>query len=220
MSIQIKGSRGYYSVDINNLTCTCKDFTCRRHHYPLDDPKRLCKHIREAIELQKDVSPSNSINLFDRHISERYLNSIMPVLESDNNILRFQVVGDYRRKLPEISEIVIVVRVLYKNILTSLTNDQFRLISCDDKEEIYVTDCGLQIRVIKIDDNSYPFEVLSLTGSSNFIIMLKSSALKFGLELNECGFKKDNNILDTDIGNEEDIFEYLGLNYVKPEDRY
>lgn len=218
MSIQIKGSRGYYSVDINNLTCTCKDFTCRRHHYPLEDPKRLCKHIKEAIELSKDNIISNSsTSLFDRCISNRYLPFIISELNENVNILKFKIAGEYRRELNDISELVIVCRVLYTTNIPSIKS--FNLISCDDKEETYVTDCGLCIRIIKVNDNSYPFRVLSLTGSPNFIITMKSVALKFGLELNECGFKKDNNIIDTDIGNEEDIFEYLGLNYVEPKDR-
>lgn len=224
MSIQkIKGSKDYYSVDLDKLTCTCKDFTCRRHNYSINDPNRLCKHIKEALELNK-LKPACNITSLNKKVFNRsevslFLNNyIIPILKKDNNILKFDVVGDYRRGLQEINELIIVIRVIYKEINTML-GSLFNKLFSDDYKEIYKSDNGLNIEVVKVDDNSYPFKVFDLTGSWEFLVMIKSVSRKLGLELNECGFTKNKILLDTDIGNEREIFEYLGITYVDPKHR-
>ena len=59
--MEIRGSGNkYYEVNISELTCTCRDWTCRRHNFPKGDNKRLCKHLVEAIELDSLIN-SNSI---------------------------------------------------------------------------------------------------------------------------------------------------------------
>lgn len=225
MSIQkIKGSKDYYSVDLDKLTCTCKDFTCRRHNYSINDPNRLCKHIKEALELNKFKPTSDSISSTNRKIFTReevnlFLNNyIIPILKNDNNILKFDIVGDYRRELQEINKLVIVIRVIYKELNTSLEY-LFNKLFSDNYKEIYISNNGLNIEVVKVDDNSYPFKVFDLTGSWEFLVMIKSVSRKLGLELNECGFTKNKILLDTDIGNEREIFEYLGITYVDPKHR-
>lgn len=224
MSIQkIKGSKDYYSVDLDKLTCTCKDFTCRRHNYSINDPNRLCKHIKEALELNK-LKPACNITSLNKKVFNRsevslFLNNyIIPILKKDNNILKFDVVGDYRRGLQEINELIIVIRVIYKEIST-LLGSLFSKLFSDNYKEIYKSDNGLNIEVVKVDDNSYPFKVFDLTGNWEFLVMIKSVSRKLGLELNECGFTKNEILLDTDIGNESEIFEYLGINYVDPKYR-
>ena len=40
-----------YSVDIDGLSCTCKDWIEIRSNYSKDDPRRLCKHIIQIIDV-------------------------------------------------------------------------------------------------------------------------------------------------------------------------
>jgi len=40
-----------YDTDIKNLTCTCKDWTETRKIYPVNDPRRLCKHLISQLDI-------------------------------------------------------------------------------------------------------------------------------------------------------------------------
>jgi len=40
-----------YTVDLQNLTCTCKDWKLERIKYPQGDPRRLCKHIISKLDV-------------------------------------------------------------------------------------------------------------------------------------------------------------------------
>ncbi len=40
-----------YDTDIKNLTCSCKNWMEVRKDYPLDNPKRLCKHIINKLDI-------------------------------------------------------------------------------------------------------------------------------------------------------------------------
>lgn len=48
-----------YETDINNLTCTCKNWTLLRSQFPIDDPRRLCKHLIKKIDINKMDSNLN-----------------------------------------------------------------------------------------------------------------------------------------------------------------
>ncbi|MFT5662098.1 MAG: hypothetical protein ACI9TV_002746, partial [Sulfurimonas sp.] len=39
-----------YNTDIENLTCSCKDWQEVRKSYLLDNPQRLCKHIINKLD--------------------------------------------------------------------------------------------------------------------------------------------------------------------------
>lgn len=40
-----------YDTDIKKLTCSCPDWIKKRNNYPLDNPKRLCKHIINKLDV-------------------------------------------------------------------------------------------------------------------------------------------------------------------------
>ena len=40
-----------YDTDIQNLTCTCKDWQETRKDYTTNDPRRLCKHIINKLDI-------------------------------------------------------------------------------------------------------------------------------------------------------------------------
>ena len=56
-----------------------------------------------------------------------------------------------------------------------------------------------------------------MTGSKLFNINLRKKAKLLGYKLNEYGLYKNNNKIK--INSEKDIFEKLGLNYIKPKNR-
>jgi len=79
-----------------------------------------------------------------------------------------------------------------------------------------------RIDILIADPSYYYFALLYFTGSYQFNIYMRRIALQKKLSLTEYGFKdKNKKIIDTtaDITSEKDIFEYLEIPYVLPENR-
>jgi hypothetical protein len=50
-----------YDTNITKLTCSCKDWEEVRRDYPIDNPRRLCKHIINKLDVN---NLSNSLKYF------------------------------------------------------------------------------------------------------------------------------------------------------------
>jgi DNA polymerase/3'-5' exonuclease PolX len=108
------------------------------------------------------------------------------------------------------------------------------------KKESYITDvfaeggkkclavCRLKrhkyfrrIDLLYTNKKEYPFAVLYFTGDAGFNVAMRSYCLTKGLSLSEHGLKDEKTGTFIDIGaqSEKDIFAYLGLEYVEPQDR-
>jgi DNA polymerase beta len=72
--------------------------------------------------------------------------------------------------------------------------------------------------------NEFPFALLYFTGSGPFNVAMRNYAIEKGYSLNEYGLKclsgpREGGFVNAGFEKEEDIFAFLGLKYVKPEDR-
>lgn len=223
MILKIKGSGDkYYKVDLENETCTCKDFTCRKHHFSVGDPRRQCKHIREAIELSENITTDNNYyNGKPRDSLNKLIKYINEVLSSNNNIIRYNICGDWRRGLDYIKEIDISLRVLNsESLILPFESSIVNLVENKGSFMKYELTNGLFMNIHLVDDESYPFKVLFLTGSNEFLVMMKSVAMKKKLLLTDKGFMSNKEeVMEFDIGNESEIFEYLGMDYISPKER-
>ncbi len=67
---ETEGSSGLkYKITLNDLQCTCPDFTKRRSHYPPTDIRRVCKHIARLIidlKLNTKISENSMTQAFIR----------------------------------------------------------------------------------------------------------------------------------------------------------
>ena len=221
MSLKIKGSGNkYYTVDLENETCTCKDFTCRKHHYSIGDPRRQCKHIREAIELSENIETNYYYNSKPRESLNKLVDYINEVLSSNNDIIRYNICGDWRRGLDYISELNVSLRVLNsESLVLPFESSIINLVENRGSFMRYELTNGLNMNIHVVDNSSYPFKVLFLTGSNEFLVMMKSVALKKNLLLTDEGFMNNSEVVEFDIGNESEIFEYLGMDYISPKER-
>ncbi|MDF1884489.1 hypothetical protein JHD49_11110, partial [Sulfurimonas sp. SAG-AH-194-C21] len=41
-----------YETDVESLTCSCLDWKQQRAKYALDNPKRLCKHLIDKLDVE------------------------------------------------------------------------------------------------------------------------------------------------------------------------
>jgi DNA polymerase/3'-5' exonuclease PolX len=78
-----------------------------------------------------------------------------------------------------------------------------------------------RIDIIYCPPNEYPFAILYFTGSGSFNVKMREYASKKGFRLNEKGLidLKTQKGVNHTFTSEEDIFAYLGLTYVQPNDR-
>jgi DNA polymerase/3'-5' exonuclease PolX len=73
----------------------------------------------------------------------------------------------------------------------------------------------IDIRVIPLE--SYYTAILYFTGSYELNKVMRQKAKQLGYKLNEYGLYKGNTALD--VGSEEDVFRYLEMEYLPPEER-
>lgn len=148
----------------------------------------------------------------------------------------FEIVGSYRRNAKTSGDIDLII--------TNKDNDHNAFIKfidalIDDKIIIEVLSRGKSksLVVTKIDDKparrvdflyaspeEYPFSILYFTGSKIFNTIQRQRALKLGYTLNEHGLHhiengKKTTKVDKVFETEKDIFKFLGMEYVEPENR-
>lgn len=69
------------------------------------------------------------------------------------------------------------------------------------------------------DKEHLPFYELYFGSGENFARKIREHAKKLGFTLNEKGLKKNGKMIEKGFKTEKDIFKYLGMEYVKPENR-
>ena len=68
------------------------------------------------------------------------------------------------------------------------------------------------------DYNSFPYDLLYFTGSQQLNMEMRLVAKEKGMLLNQKGLFKNNKIIP--VKSEKEIFEQLGMMYLKPEERF
>ena len=162
----------------------------------------------------------NDIKLF-------YIN-VKKIIKSLFKNIKIKVCGSYRRKNKFSNDIDLlitqknnkkrielydIIKELKKNniIKEEFQNDYVKTKYSFISNNYYIVD----IRFVDIED--YYTTLLHMTGSKLFNINLRKKAKLLGYKLNEYGLYKNDNKIK--INSEKDIFEKLGLSYIKPNDR-
>jgi len=153
-------------------------------------------------------------------------------LHNINPDIEYQMVGSYRRKNKTSGDIDILIKdhpsFNLKNFIKSMIDKgYFKEILANGFKKIMGI-CQLsdslparRVDILVTDPDTYGFALLYFTGSYKFNIYMRNIALNKNLSLSEYGFKNNDTkeFIKTDIKTEEDIFKYLEIEYVKPEDR-
>ena len=74
-----------------------------------------------------------------------------------------------------------------------------------------------QIDILITTEQSYYLALLYFTGSKYFNIYIRTFALQYNMKINEYELLKNNKRVN--INSEEEIFEVLKMQYIKPEYR-
>lgn len=147
--------------------------------------------------------------------------------------IEFELVGSYRRKNRDMGDIDVLIKnrpdLELKNLINDLKLSGYIIESLANGKNKFMGLCKIspelparRIDILIADGSYYYFALLYFTGSYTFNIYMRRIALQKNLSLSEYGFKdKKQKILDTTdiIKSEKDIFDYLEIPYVLPENR-
>jgi len=164
-----------------------------------------------------------------------YDNLFKSILEKNNGKkdgkkdgkIKYEIVGSYRRGLESSGDIDVII-----SSESSKSFDDFLDVLIERKIIVEVLSRGKSkcLVISKIPKSSvyrrvdflystpseFPFSILYFTGSKGFNVVMRGHALKMGYSMNEHGFTP---VVDRVFNDERDIFEFLGLQYKKPEER-
>ena len=193
----------------------------------------LTHHQLIGLKYYEDINqriPYKEIQTIERFIKKK--------LKTIDINVNFKICGSFRRKMPDSGDIDILI--YYEDVTHEDSNILKKLISGLTKAEFLVdhltemgstkymgmcrlnkTSLNRRIDIRFIHNKNVPFAILYFTGSGEFNKNMRIHANKLGYKLNEYNIE---NIKDTSHGpiyckNERDIFKFLKLKYVKPEDR-
>jgi len=191
-------------------------------------------------ELYKRNIPRKEIDKINVYLS----NIISKINKNDDNI-NITICGSYRRGKLISNDIDILMT--HKNIKTKLDiktkkNYLHKIVNILKKEKFLVDDITFdkyeykymgfskfknnpirRIDIRYVPYNSYYAAILYFTGSGEFNSKMRNIAKLLGFRLNEYGLykvdKKTNNLKSLKINSEKDIFDYLDMEYLEPEQR-
>jgi DNA polymerase/3'-5' exonuclease PolX len=147
--------------------------------------------------------------------------------------IEFELVGSYRRQNSDMGDIDVLIKnrqdLELKNLITELKSSGYIIETLANGKNKFMGLCKLspelparRIDILIADPSYYYYALLYFTGSYQFNIYMRRIALQKKLSLSEYGLKdKKGKIIDTTdkIKSEKDIFDYLEIPYVSPENR-
>lgn len=148
----------------------------------------------------------------------------------DQNIV-YNIVGSYRRGKSSSGDIDVLIthpngRNLLIEIIESLKKQEYIHDDFAFGKQKYMgvsKVCSIfrRLDILFITPEEYPFALLYFTGSKTFNIKMRKNALEKGYTLNEHGIKelKTNKLVDKKFKTENDIFDFLSMDYVEPGER-
>jgi len=192
----------------------------------IDDLKENPKLLTDAQKAGLKLNDCH-VRRIPREEINQHLRDIKDSIEGD---LHVEIAGSYRRRASDSGDIDVLVtgnRRDFESLIEKLVDDG------------YITDIlsGKKVKhkVLAIariprhphrrvdfqftEPSEFPFAILYFTGSDQFNIWMRKKALEKGYTLNEKGITKNGDRVDESFKTEKDIFDFLGLEYVEPQNR-
>jgi DNA ligase (NAD+) len=146
----------------------------------------------------------------------------------------FEIVGSYRRGAVSSGDIDVIISSnnvdVYNKFLDKLIEKKIiiEVLSRGEKKCLVITrvydNTSRRVDFLYTPPEEFPYAILYFTGSKAFNTVMRGHALKNKLSLNEHGLykkigpKKEEKI-NINAKTEQDIFDYLGLEYKEPKER-
>lgn len=152
------------------------------------------------------------------------------ILTAFRDFRRVEIAGSFRRGEPDSGDIdVLVTGGEIAPVITALTTSGYVTDIFAQGPKKCLAVCKLpghahhrRIDFMLTSPQEFPFALLYFTGNGAFNVEMRNHALAKGYSLSEHGLKKENadgELLHATFQDERDIFRFLGLVYVPPQER-
>jgi DNA polymerase/3'-5' exonuclease PolX len=162
---------------------------------------------------------------------EKHEAYIMSVIKTFGNGITASLTGSYRRQESSSGDIDCLIthcdEATFKKIINEFVAKKYitDIFAQGNKKVLAVGKLKMRRHYRRIDfmltqEQEYPFALLYFTGSGPFNVAMRNYALSQGYSLSEYGLKDaDGKYVEGDFKTEQDIFKFLGLKYIAPEQR-
>jgi len=200
------------------------------------NPNLLNRVQKIGLKYYNDLQHPISRVEMDKH--KKLLHKILDVKNKIDKDLIFSLVGSYRRKVKQSSDIDLLVSVkrtttkaeradILKTIVSVLECSDYikDVLALGDKKFMGIVKLPKHTYFRRIDilitgQEEYPFALLYFTGSKEFNIEFRKNVKDHDVVLNEYGiFSKSGKHLNLNIHTELDIFNYFNVQYIDPDQR-
>ena len=161
---------------------------------------------------------------------ETYLKKVLYNIDSEAELT---IAGSFRRGKAHSGDIDMLINTpsvknnsIYKKFIDELFKQGYLVeeLSRGQKKFMGMGKLGIESLARRIDimytkPVEYPFAILYFTGSMEFNVKMRAELLEKGLSLNEYGIKAEGKNVKHGCKTEKNVFEYLGYDYVEPENR-
>lgn len=209
----------------------------------LKELKELSEEQKQAILTKNQRIGLKYLEEFEKRIPraemDKHNKLLATIFKKVSKHIKYEIVGSYRRGVESSGDIDVIL-TLTENSDENL-NELINKIVLLLKEKEYIIDdlvqghskfmgvCRLTKRstprrldIIVSSFNEFPFQILYFTGSKQVNIQMRNIALKYGYSLSQYGLKdkKSDKYVDLNLfKSEKNIFDFLKIKYLKPEER-
>ena len=199
------------------------------------DDLRKCKDIKDhlndtqlkGLQYYDDMQVRIPYKEIEKH--EIYLKDVLHKVDPKAELT---IAGSYRRKRPDSGDIDLLLKAsnkrTYDNFIDTLVQEGY--LTCQlargakkymGMGKIDISPCHRRIDIMYTKPDEYPFAILYFTGSGEFNVRMREDALKQGYTMNEYSIKHTDSKQKVDkvFLEEKEIFDFLGYEYLNPENR-
>ncbi|KKP47010.1 MAG: PHP domain protein [Candidatus Woesebacteria bacterium GW2011_GWA1_33_30] len=186
--------------------------------------KTAMKMLQELSKKEIDEKLKESdkiINKTKRHLlpyAENIASEVMEWLKEGSNVIKIDTLGSLRRKVATVGDIDILVKSKFKNQNAKITEyftkypKTQKVIEQGEHTASILLPGDVQVDLLVTTPEQYGSALQHFTGSKHHNIALREHALKLGYSLSEYGIKPDKK-----FKTEEELYNFLGLDYIEPE---
>jgi len=200
----------------------------RQNQHMLNDIQKVGLHYYE--DVLKRI-PRSEIDQY----KSIFANTFQKV--STKNTCHFEIVGSYRRGSENSGDIDVIITSETPNVFIHFIEELIKnniileilsrgATKCLVMAKISSSDSVRRVDFLYTSLEEFPFAILYFTGSKIFNTVMRNIALQKGVTMNEHGLynliedgKKKGGKVNHIFTSEKDIFDYLDMEYKKPEER-
>lgn len=191
------------------------------------------RSIKEIIKENSKKYLNEIYQRIPRNKIDQFIQNISPIIKSINLKLKtkvkLEITGSYRRGLSNSGDIDAILHSSINNEVNKFLPEFIKEINIEKISSgaknfqgvIYLDSEFPKVRIdifLVNDPKTYPFVLLYTTGSKTFNIQMRAVAKHQGYDLSNFELF-DSNQKSIYLKNEREIFHFLGLKYISPEER-